>query len=220
MNKYVIIVAGGSGKRMKTNIPKQFIEIKGMPLLMHTMTTFYKYDNKINIILVLSKAYFKHWKDLCQCHGFQIPHEVVEGGEERYHSVKNGLSVVKGQGLVGIHDGVRPLVSPATIDRCYTVALEKGNAIPCIPVIESLRFADELGSRPVDRNNYHVIQTPQVFQSGLLQDAYDQPFSKSFTDDASVIETMGHGINLVEGNRENIKITTPLDLELAKVLLS
>lgn len=217
--KTVLVVAGGKGMRMQADIPKQFIEIEGRPILMHTLETFSQYDAKIQLILVLPEFQIEFWKSLCIEHEFVIPHKIIHGGETRFHSVKNGLNALVGDGLVAIHDGVRPLVSQATIARCFKGAEEFGAAIPTIDLVESLRYVDAFGNKSVDRSAYQLVQTPQVFELKLLKDAYNQEFSPLFTDDASVVEAYGNTIHLVEGNRENIKITTAFDLQLAAFLM-
>jgi 2-C-methyl-D-erythritol 4-phosphate cytidylyltransferase len=218
--KTVIIVAGGRGKRMGHDVPKQFLKLNDTPVLALTMSRFYDYDHAIKIILALPEDAIKTW-EIIQSHTFNIPpHTVVAGGRERFFSVKNSLAhVPKGQ-LVAIHDGVRPFVSIETIDRCFAKAEQSGAAIPVVPVTESIRYFENDGtSRAVDREKYKIVQTPQVFSSDILIAAYEQPYSKEFTDDASVVEKCGHSVSLVEGNSENIKLTTPLDMTIAKILI-
>jgi 2-C-methyl-D-erythritol 4-phosphate cytidylyltransferase len=220
MKKYAIIVAGGKGVRMGNDIPKQFLELVGKPILMYSIERFYTYDNSISIIVVLPQFQIEYWNELCEKHHFAIPHTIVKGGEERFYSVKNGIDVISAvDSLVAIHDGVRPLVSNETIDRCYTVALEKGNAIPSIGVVDSVRIQYPYKNEIVDRNLLRLIQTPQTFQLKMLKDAYNQTWHSGLTDDATVIESLGYTINLVEGNRENIKVTSPIDLKLAELFL-
>jgi 2-C-methyl-D-erythritol 4-phosphate cytidylyltransferase len=219
MKKYVLIVAGGSGTRMKTHELKQFIPVAGKPLLMHTLERFIKYDPAISVILVLPGSYHDHWKELSKISGFNIPHFLVEGGKTRFHSVQNGLSCIQDDGIVFIHDGVRPFVSSETLERCYETALKTGNAIPVIPVSESIRQIEKNRNFHVARDNYVLIQTPQTFRISLIKPAYQQDYSPEFTDDASVLEKTGVTIHLVEGNRENIKITWPEDLLYAKSIL-
>jgi len=217
--KIAIIVAGGKGTRMQANIPKQFIEIHGKPVLMHTLEAFYKYDNTIQLILVLPDCQLNAWKELCLRHAFLLPHQIVSGGETRYISVLKGLDLIKRPALVAVHDGVRPFVSSGTIKRCFEEAEKHGSAIPVIDVVDSIRQITKTGSQSVDRTNYKLVQTPQVFDSEILKKAYLQDFSVLFTDDASVVEALGLKITLVEGNRENIKITTAFDLILAEAVL-
>jgi 2-C-methyl-D-erythritol 4-phosphate cytidylyltransferase len=220
MKKYVIIVAGGKGERMNTSIPKQFIPISGKPILMHTIQKFHQYDHSINIILVLPENQYKYWEDLCKKFDFNLPHKVVFGGETRFHSVSNGLKIINDSGLVAIHDGVRPFVSIETLERCYLEAEMNGNAIPCIEIVDSIRLIENNSSKAVDRSAYRLIQTPQVFKTELIKRGFEQNYSPKFTDDASVIEAIGEKINLVEGNKENVKITTPYDLALAEKYLT
>ena len=219
MKKFALIVAGGIGSRMNTTIPKQFIEINERPVLMHTFDVFFNFDPKLKFILVLPKDQIKLWNSLCDKHQFKIEYEIAFGGETRFHSVKNGLDLISEDGIVFIHDGVRPLVSAQTLQNCFETAAVKGNALPVIPVSESVRFADDSGNQPVDRAKYFLVQTPQTFQTKLIQKAYMKAKSDLFTDDATVLESMGETIHLVEGNRENIKITYPEDLVFAKSFL-
>jgi len=219
MNKTAIIVAGGKGERMNADIPKQFLEIKGKPILIHTLEAFMNFDASLQLILVLPAAQFELWETLCKKHALNIPHQIVAGGQSRFQSVKNGLDAVKVPAIVAIHDGVRPLVSKETISRCFDAAAKFGAAIPTMDSIESIRFVDANGSKSVDRNAYKMVQTPQVFDAELLKKAYEQEFSVLFTDDASVVEAMGATVHLVDGNRENIKITTEFDLIVAERLL-
>lgn len=216
MNKYVIIVAGGRGLRMGSELPKQFLLLGGKPVLMHTIEAFYRYDADIQIILVLPKDHQDYWKSLCSSYHFEIPHRIVDGGETRFHSVRNGLQVIGGTGLVGVHDGVRPFVSKEVIERCYLEAEQKQAVIPVVEVVETVRHLQGDESSTVPRNEYRLVQTPQVFSVPLLKKAYLQPYSPSFTDDASVVESFGEKVFLTEGNRENIKITTPFDLIIGK----
>ena len=219
MNKIAIIVAGGKGERMNADVPKQFLEIHGKPILMHTLEAFINFDASLQLILVLPAAQFELWETLCKKHALNIPHQIVAGGQTRFQSVKNGLDAVKVPAIVAIHDGVRPLVSKETISRCFDAAAKFGAAIPTMDSIESIRFVDASGSKSVDRNAYKMVQTPQVFDAELLKKAYEQEFSVLFTDDASVVEAMGIKVQLVDGNRENIKITTEFDLIVAERLL-
>jgi 2-C-methyl-D-erythritol 4-phosphate cytidylyltransferase len=220
MKKFALIVAGGSGSRMKGDIPKQFIELNGRPILMHTIDVFRNFDSKFEIILVLPKDQNEYWKELCKMHDFKTDFKLAFGGETRFDSVKNGLDLISEEGIVFIHDGVRPLVSQDTIQNCFNAAVESGNALPVVPVTESLRFANENGNKAVDRAKYFLVQTPQTFKIDLIKKAYLQNYSHSFTDDASVLEKLGETIHLVEGNRENIKITYPDDLIIANSFLS
>ena len=218
--KIAIIVAGGKGMRMQTDIPKQFIELKGKPVLMYTLEAFYRYNTSIQLIVVLPAHQIDFWKSICKKHLFNLNHQIVAGGQTRYQSVKNGLEVIDKSSLVAVHDGVRPFVSIQTIARCFDEAEKYGSAIPVMDLEDSIRQIDECGSSSVDRTSYKLVQTPQVFNSSILKKAYEQSFSPLFTDDASVVEGLGTKIHLVEGNRENIKITTGFDLELAETILN
>jgi len=220
MDLYVVIVAGGSGKRMGMDTPKQFLELAGRPVLMHTIERFIKFNDSIEIITVLPENQLRFWADLQKKYSFDVPHTLVKGGSKRYFSVRNGLGFVNSPGLVAIHDGVRPLVRIDTIKRCFDAAEKYGNAIPVISPADSIRMETDKGSVPINRMNVRQIQTPQVFDAELLKKAYRQDFDPSFTDDASVVEKGGEKIHLVEGNRENIKITNPEDLFIAQTLLS
>jgi 2-C-methyl-D-erythritol 4-phosphate cytidylyltransferase len=215
VEKVTLIVAGGSGSRMNTAIPKQFLLLKGVPVLMYTIETFYRYDPHMPIILVLPEIQISIWKKICSERKFEIRHKIRIGGETRFHSVKMNMTEIPDNCLVAVHDGVRPLVSIETIDRCYKEALKHGNAVPCIEIPETLRKIEEQGNAQVDRANYRLVQTPQVFESGILKKAYLQEYQENFTDDAGVVESLGHKIHLVEGNPENIKITYPKDLLIA-----
>lgn len=219
MNQSVIIVAGGKGLRMGSDLPKQFLPIGGKPVLMHTLEVFRRYDAMLQIVLVLPREQQDFWKQLCREHGFTIDHTVADGGETRFHSVKNGLQCVQAPGLVGVHDGVRPFVSVEVIRRCYDLAEQHKAVIPVIDVVETLRHLTAEGSETVSRNDFKLVQTPQVFDVDLLKQAYAQEFTPFFTDDASVVEAMGIPVYLAEGNRENIKITTPFDLKVGSALL-
>jgi 2-C-methyl-D-erythritol 4-phosphate cytidylyltransferase len=219
MELYAIIVAGGSGKRMGAEIPKQFLELAGRPVLMHTLERFKLFNNTIEIITVLPENQLRFWIDLQKKHSFTVPHTLVKGGSNRFFSVRNGLKFVNIPSMVAIHDGVRPFVSIDTIKRCFDTAEKLGNAIPTISPTESLRIMTEQGSLPVNRLNVKQIQTPQVFNAGLIKNAYLQEYSPEFTDDATVLERTGEKINLIEGNRENIKITNPEDLLISIALL-
>jgi len=218
-DQYVIITAGGSGTRMGTSIPKQFLEINGLPVIMHCIQAFLNYSENINLILVLPSKDTDYWKELCRRHQFNINHKVCVGGETRFESVKNGLELVDGDGLVAVQDAVRPLASQQLINRCFEIASLHGNAVPAIPLKDSFREISGNESRPVDRSKFVLIQTPQVFDIVQIKTAYDQAYRTSFTDDATVAESAGVKINLVEGEPSNIKITTKEDLVLAEALL-
>ena len=224
-----IIVAGGKGLRMGADLPKQFLPIGGRPVLMHTLEAFVRAIHDIRLILVLPRDQQDFWRDLCCQHAFVLPHTIVDGGETRFHSVKNGLQALstaagaEDEAIVGVHDGVRPFVSIDVIRSCYEAAHEHAAVVPVVPVVETVRqlsspFMDG-ESVTIDRSRLRLVQTPQVFSLSLLLHAYEQPYCDAFTDDASVVEALGHSITLVEGNRENIKITTPFDLTIAAALI-
>ena len=229
MTDYVIIVAGGKGLRMGSDTPKQFLPVGGKPVLMRTLERFREYSPTLQIILVLPKAQQDYWRQLCQQYQFPLPVEegvrggsylLADGGETRFHSVQNGLALIPddAEGVVGVHDGVRPFPSIEVIRNCYETAREKKAVIPVIPVVETVRQLEGATSFTVPRDDYRLVQTPQCFDIQLLKAANRQPYNDGFTDDASVVEAFGHAITLVEGNRENIKITTPYDLKIAEVL--
>lgn len=205
--------------RMGTDVPKQFLPIGGKPVLMRTMEAFYDYDSAIHLVLVLPVSQQEYWKGLCREYGFAVPYDMADGGETRFHSVRNGLALVQDDGLVAVHDGVRPFVAQEVIARCYREAETGGAVVPVIGVVETVRHLTEDGSETVPRDRYRLVQTPQVFHAALLRDAYRQEYTDAFTDDASVVEAMGVAVQLVEGNRENIKITTPFDLKMAACLI-
>lgn len=221
---YVVIVAGGKGTRMGGDLPKQFLTLGGKPLLMRTIERFYEYNHELNIIVVLHHDMQDFWRELCGKYHFSIPHKIADGGTTRFESSKNGLNLIPDDedGAVAFHDGVRPFVSSEVIARCFDMAHEEYTAVPVMPVVETLRHVDDRdgSSFTVDRNMYRSVQTPQVFDISLAKQAFNQPDRKTFTDDASVIESLGVRVNTVEGNRENIKITTPFDLKIAEVLIN
>jgi len=217
---YVIIVAGGKGLRMGSDIPKQFLPIAGKPVLMRTLERFREYSADLQIILVLPEAQQDYWQELCRQYGFQVEYQLANGGQTRFHSVQNGLALVPddAEGVVGVHDGVRPFPSIEVIRNCYATARTAKAVIPVIPVVETVRHLEGKGSVTVPRGDYRLVQTPQTFDIQLLKAANRQPYNDGFTDDASVVESHGHEITLVEGNRENIKITTPYDIVVAEAL--
>lgn len=219
MKLYALIVAGGSGKRMGADIPKQFLELGGRPLLMHTIERFRQFDENIEIITVLPENQIRHWMELQEKYEFAVIQTMVKGGKSRFHSVKNGLEFIDEPGLVAIHDGVRPFVSNDTIKRCFDTASSLGNAIPVIPPSDTMRLVKDDASSPLNRMQVRLVQTPQVFQTGLIKNAYNQEYNPDFTDDAMVLEKSGVKINLVEGNRENIKITNPEDMLISNAFL-
>lgn len=217
---YVIIVAGGKGLRMGSDIPKQFLPIGGKPVLMRTLERFRAYDDALQIILVLPEAQQAYWRELCGQYHFDVEYRLANGGQTRFHSVQNGLALVpdEAEGVVGVHDGVRPFPSIEVIRNCYETARTKKAVIPVIPVVETVRHLEGDKSVTVPRGDYRLVQTPQTFDIQLLKAANRQPYNDGFTDDASVVESYGFEITLVEGNRENIKITTPYDLAVAEIL--
>ena len=218
---YIIIVAGGKGLRMGSDIPKQFLPIGGKPVLMRTLERFREYSADLPIILVLPEAQQAYWQELCEKYDFKVKYQLANGGQTRFHSVQNGLALVPddAEGVVGVHDGVRPFPSIEVIKNCYETARTAKAVIPVIPVVETVRHLEGDSSVTVPRGDYRLVQTPQTFDIQLLKAANHQPYNDGFTDDASVVESYGHAITLVEGNRENIKITTPYDLKIAEVLI-
>ena len=219
MKLYVVIVAGGSGKRMQTGIPKQYLELAGKPVLMHTLERFKAFDNAIEIITVLPENQLRFWGELQKKYSFDVPHTLVKGGKARFFSVRNGLKFIDNPGLVAIHDGVRPFVSVDTIKRCFETAEKLGNAIPVISPSDTLRMISGEENKTINRLQVKQVQTPQVFNTDLIKNAYLQEYMPEFTDDATVLERTGVKINLVDGNRENIKITNPEDLVISTALL-
>lgn len=217
---YIIITAGGKGLRMGSDIPKQFLPVSGIPVLMRTIKRFREYSKELQIILVLPKAQQDYWKQLCQKYNFQEEYLLADGGETRFHSVQNGLNLIPNNetGVVGVHDGVRPFPSIEVIKRCFETARTAKAVIPVTPVVETLRFVPE--NKNVLRSDYRLVQTPQCFDINLLKKANQQPYSEKFTDDASIVEAIGQQVTMVEGNRENIKITTPFDLTIATALVA
>lgn len=220
MKQHVIIVAGGKGLRMGGDLPKQFLPLAGKPVLMRTMENFFSFSQKINIILVLPQAHQEYWHNLCEEYSFVVPHRIADGGETRFHSVRNGLALVDDEdAVVAVHDGVRPFVSHDVISRCFDMAAAGKAVVPVTGVIETLRLVEHNGmSVTVPRDSYRLVQTPQVFPAQMLKEAYSAGYREEFTDDASVVEAMGQSIELAEGNRENIKITTPFDMVVAEAL--
>lgn len=215
IKKYAIIVAGGSGSRMKRDIPKQFIEVGGLPILMHTLKRFKEADSEIELILVLPESQFEFWNELCSIYP-TVPHQLIKGGKTRFQSGLNGLQVIENEGLVAIHDGVRPFVSVEIINESFKVAAEKGTAVVSVSSKDSVR----VNGKSIDRSTVRIIQTPQTFQISLIKKAFETEELSIFTDDASVAEHAGFKIYLIDGNYENIKITTPEDLLWAEVILN
>lgn len=214
----IIITAGGIGKRMGTDQPKQFLELLGRPVLIHTLERLHHFSPESQLVLTLPEQYIEDWKELCQQYDCHIDHLIVPGGIERYHSIKNALAVCTGD-LIAVHDGVRPLVSKATIERLFEAASNHQAVIPVLEVKESLRRVNSNENRAVKRSDYRIVQTPQVFHSDILRKAYTIEFHDGITDDASLVEEAGFPVHLVDGNEENIKITTPGDLAVALLFL-
>lgn len=221
MSDYAIIVAGGKGLRMGSDIPKQFLPVKGKPVLMRTLERFREYSDTLQLILVLPQSQQDYWRQLCEEYHFEVVHTLAQGGSTRFESSLNGLRCIPAdaQGLVAIHDGVRPFASIDTIRRCFEAAERDGAAIPVMPVTDTLRLIEPNGeSHNVLRTDYRSVQTPQAFSIEVAREAFNQPYQECFTDDASVVEHIGRKVTMVEGNRENIKITTPADLLFAEAL--
>lgn len=219
---YTIIVAGGKGLRMGADLPKQFLPVGGCPVLMRTIERFHEYDPSMQIILVLPRDHQPYWRELCQKHQFTLPHRIADGGDTRFASSLSGLNAIpdNAEGLVAIHDGVRPFVSVDTIGRSFDEASRSEACIPVLPVTDTLRLLHDDGTgENVLRSRYRSVQTPQVFDIQLAKHAFRQPYDDAFTDDASVIERLGHTVTMVDGNRENIKLTTPFDLKLAQFII-
>jgi 2-C-methyl-D-erythritol 4-phosphate cytidylyltransferase len=221
MQEYAVIVAGGSGSRMKSEIPKQFLEVNRLPVLAHTIKAFRNYSQNLNIIVVLPKDQFFAWHELCNLYAFKEEYSLVSGGETRFHSVRNGLeSIADLSGLVAVHDGVRPVVSKEIVQKSFTTAAEFGTAIVSVPLKDSIRTVEKNGkTQAANRDNFRLIQTPQTFRLDWMRDAFSNAYQSTFTDCASVLEYAGYPIHLIDGSYENIKITTPEDLLLAEAFL-
>lgn len=217
MNTF-IITAGGIGKRMGSELPKQFLLLKDKPILLWTLERFYEADNTSQLLITLPEDWINYWNNILHKYNCIIPHKIISGGIERYDSIKNALKEAKGS-IIGVHDGVRPLVSVTTILNCIKSAEENGSGIPYLPVKESIRKIETNQSTALNRSEYVLVQTPQCFSSDSLIHAYQQPFHPGITDDASLVEQAGHRIQLIEGNEENIKITTPIDLQIAELFI-
>lgn len=217
--EYALIVAGGKGTRIKSKIPKQFLLLNGKPVLFHTIEIFYRYSPDIKVIVVLPEDDFPTWESLCREFHFDKPVVLQKGGETRFQSVKNGLEKIEGDGLVAIHDGVRPLVSEDIIGASFRLAAVHQTAVAAVRLKESIRMTDQDSTKAVDRSQFRLIQTPQTFDVNLIKQAYRMKEDISLTDDASVAEKAGHTISLFEGSYDNIKITTPEDLIIAEALL-
>ena len=218
---YAIIVAGGSGARMGSVVPKQFLSLNGLPVLMHTLLTYSKSAYLPRLILVLPDGYHDYWKQLCLTHNFNLPHSLVTGGETRFHSVKAALEkVTEKDSLIAVHDAVRPLTLNTVIDGAYLQAAQKGNAITAVKSRDSIRQLKGEGSVNLARDEIYLVQTPQTFQYSQLKEAYLQPYDPNFTDDASVVEKAGFTIHLINGDHQNIKITFPEDIAIAELILN
>lgn len=220
IKKYAIIVAGGQGTRMGTSIPKQFLPLMGMPVLCHSILAFAHAFSDMHIILVVPANQVHSVHTIIKSYINTPNIKIVTGGETRFHSVQNGLKAIRNDGIVFVHDGVRPLVSRTLIYKCYEHALDHGSAIPSVAVVDSMRLVNTDGtSDPVDRNGLRIIQTPQTFQTNILLPAFETDYHPAFTDEATVIEASGYNVHLVEGERDNLKITTPGDMIIAETLL-
>lgn len=224
MKTLAIIVAGGSGTRFGAQLPKQFLELKGRPILMRTIEAFAKCgDCSFDIVVTLPADQMDLWQQLCHKYGFDVPHRVVPGGETRWHSVKNALDSIQDINdvdIIAVHDGVRPLVTVELIGRTIETARRDGAAIPVVTLNDSVRQVKGEISHALDRSTLRAVQTPQAFDARLLHDAYSLPYQPTFTDDASVVECASHLVTLVEGDPHNLKITRPMDLALAEYLLN
>lgn len=218
LEKHVLLVAGGEGKRIGNKLPKQFLLLNGLPVLFHSFNSF-MFLQGVKFTLVLNSDQFEYWKTICKAAGFNIPHIIAEGGPSRYHSVKSGLKHIPNNSLVLIHDASRPFVSEETIMRVIDMAKHKGNAVPATEINDSIREISASNNKIIDRNKLRAIQTPQAFHSSLIKSAYNQNYNKAFTDDASVLEATGEKINIVEGNTENIKLSNPIDLIIGETIL-
>jgi 2-C-methyl-D-erythritol 4-phosphate cytidylyltransferase len=219
LKEYALIVAGGKGTRIQSQVPKQYLEVNGLPILMHTLNAFFRYSKDITVILVLPHDDFPRWSELCKKFKFDKPLILQQGGDTRFQSVKNGLAKIEGDGLVAIHDGVRPLVSEDIIGASFHLAAVHKSAVAAVRLKESIRMTDQDNTKAVDRSRFRLIQTPQTFDVGLIRQAYTMKEDQSLTDDASVAERSGHVISLFEGSYENIKITTQEDLVIAEALM-
>jgi 2-C-methyl-D-erythritol 4-phosphate cytidylyltransferase len=220
MRRAVIIVAGGSGTRMGGETPKQFLDLGGKPMIFHSIEAFYRYDRQIEVIVGVQDHHRELWTDLCTKHSFSFRHRLSHAGETRFHTVRNALTLTGENSIIAVHDAVRPLVSAETIERCFHTATIQGTAVPCVEIPDSVRKVAGTGNHPVDRASLRMMQTPQVFHSKILTEAYRLGYQPGFTDDAGVVEQAGHKIHLVEGNRENIKVTTRTDYLIAERMLN
>jgi 2-C-methyl-D-erythritol 4-phosphate cytidylyltransferase len=219
LKRYAIIVAGGSGTRMQSKVPKQFLLLNGLPVLMYTLQAFYRCQPQPKLILVLPQDYHTYWTRLCDDHQFQLPHELVSGGDSRYQSVKNALNFIEEDALVAVHDAVRPLIDITIIEETYKQAAKLGAVVTAVKSRDSIRQVKENYTQSLLRDEIYLVQTPQTFNAALLKKAYEQPYHRGFTDDASVVEQAGHTISIVEGSYQNFKITFPEDIAIAELLL-
>jgi 2-C-methyl-D-erythritol 4-phosphate cytidylyltransferase len=219
MKYYALIVAGGSGSRMNSDIPKQFLLLNNKPVLIHSIEAFYHSDLQPEIIVVLNSKYYKHWEDICIKYNFNIPHKLAKGGNQRFDSVKNGLKEVKEESIIAVHDAVRPIINNELITRAFLEAEVNGTAIAAVTGNDSIRQMQKNTSVALNRETIFLIQTPQAFRSEILKKAYQQPYRNEFTDDASVVEKLGVKINIIHGSMTNIKITHPEDLRIAQLFL-
>lgn len=219
MKKYAVIVAGGSGMRMGTMVPKQFLPLQGKPVLWYTLTAFLDAFPDLEIILVLPEAHLETGQEILRSTHAPDRIWMTAGGETRFHSVRNGLSHIHHHSIVFVHDGVRCLLTPQLIRRCYQMAQERGNAIPAIGAVDSIRIQTFDGNEFIDRSKVRIIQTPQTFYSDIVKAAFEQEYEESFTDEASVVERLGVKIHLIDGESTNIKITHPIDVLIAEKIL-
>lgn len=220
MNKVsVIITAGGIGKRMGGDLPKQFIQLSGKPILLRTLECFHTIDSSFELVITLPNDWHDYWRTMLQKHNCDIPHTIISGGEERFHSIKNALDVCNGDSIF-VHDGVRPFVAKEIIQACKKSLETHAAVVPVLPIKESIRERQGKATRAVDRSNFMLVQTPQCFRSSVLRDAYNLDYHSGITDDASLVESLGIEIQLVDGNEDNIKITTQKDLIIAETILA
>lgn len=220
MKKFAIIVAAGTGKRFNKNSPKQFELLSGKPMLMYSIEAFHEAEPGVQIIVVIREEYFEHWKELCKNYNFIIRHQIVDGGPERFHSVKNGLALLPDDGLIAVHDGARPLISKETINQLFSHAQNYGAVVPVVEISDSIRSVDGTIHKPFDRKKLRLVQTPQVFKCSVLKKAYLLQYDVNFTDDATVVEASGKSVVLVEGSTENIKVTREQDMIIAEAILA
>jgi 2-C-methyl-D-erythritol 4-phosphate cytidylyltransferase len=219
MNKYAIIVAGGTGTRMQGEVPKQFLLLNGKPVIMHSVEAFRVYDPLIEIILVIHPDYMVYWNKLCLEFNISVPFVLAKGGKTRFESVNNGLQLINEDGLVAIHDAARPVIHAGFVSNLFSAAATYGSAIPAVPLNDTIRVVDGDTSHQADRTFLRAIQTPQVFKVSEIKRAYTQPYQHTFTDDGSVMDAAGFQVNLAEGFQENIKITHMQDIAVAEVLI-